>query len=373
MNEFIQENSKAIYHILATVGTVIVLLVITNYFHKWLKAKLNAKFPNQDSSTLDLLRRILKTLWIVLGFISLIFVFIDEQYYQRVQKDFWLIFYLGFVLILTIIGVSVVQMLFAHVIAKRVEEKNDPTSYKFLRNLAVFGVYFLGVLFAVMAFPSLRGLAQTALGGAGVIAVIAGVASQEALANLVGGVFIITFKPFKIFDIVRISDDMVGTVIDITLRHTVIRNFENKMIVVPNSIINKEKLINYDLGDRKCCQWIEIGISYDSDIDTAKEIMREQCTQHPSILDNRNPVDIKNGDPKVLVRVVGLNESEVTLRAWTWAKDYPSSFVMKCDLLESIKKEFDAKGIEIPFPHRTMVFKENQLAELKEQLKPKDS
>tara|TARA_R110000868_G_scaffold284718_1_gene545124 strand:- start:165 stop:1295 length:1131 start_codon:yes stop_codon:yes gene_type:complete len=368
MNNFIQDNLKAIYYVLTILGLVVLLLILTNISHNWLKRKLQNKFPHQESNTLNLLRRILKTLWVVLGIIAILFVFIDEQYYHRVQKDFWLIFYLGFVLVLTIVSVSVVQMLFARAIAKRVEEKSDPTSYKFLRNLAVFGVYFLGVLFAVMAFPSLRGLAQTALGGAGVIALIAGVASQEALANLVGGVFIITFKPFKIFDIIRISDDMVGTVIDITLRHTVIRNFENKMIVVPNSIINKEKLINYDLGDRKCCQWIEIGISYDSDIDLAKSIMRKECMQHPNLIDNRNPLEIKNGDPKVLVRVIGLNESEVTLRAWTWAQDYTSSFVMKCDLLESIKKQFDVQGIEIPFPHRTMVFKEKQLAELKKQL-----
>lgn len=368
MKNFIQDHLSAIYYVLSILGAFVLLLVATNFLHNWLKRKLKKKFPDQESNTLNVLRRIIKTLLVVLTIIAISFVFIDEQYYQRLQKDFWLIFYLGFVLILTIVGVSVVQMVFAHAIAKRVEEKNDPTSYKFLRNLAVFAVYFLGLLFAIMAFPSLRGLAQTALGGAGVIALIAGVASQEALANLVGGVFIITFKPFKIFDIIRISDDMVGTVIDITLRHTVIRNFENKMIVVPNAIINKEKLINYDLGDRKCCQWIEIGISYDSDIDLAKRIMREECLKHPSLIDNRSPLEITNGDPKVLVRVIGLNESEVTLRAWTWAMDYSSSFVMKCDLLESIKKQFDAQGVEIPFPHRTMVFKENQLAELKKQL-----
>lgn len=368
MKDFIQENLNAIYYVLAIIGTVLFLLVMTSYSLNWLKRNLQRKFPHQESNTLNLLRRILKSLWVVLGIVAIVFVFIDEQYYQRLQKDFWLIFYLGFVLVLTIVSVSVVQMLFARAIAKRVAEQSDPTSFKFLRNLAVFGVYFLGVLFAVMAFPSLRGLAQTALGGAGVIALIAGVASQEALANLVGGVFIITFKPFKIFDIIRISDDMVGTVIDITLRHTVIRNFENKMIVVPNSIINKEKLINYDLGDRKCCQWIEIGISYDSDIDLAKSIMREESLKHPNLIDNRNPLEVTNGDPKVRVRVVGLNESEVTVRAWTWAQDYTSSFVMKCDLLESIKKQFDAQGVEIPFPHRTMVFKEKQLAELKEQL-----
>tara|TARA_R110000868_G_scaffold36445_1_gene129346 strand:- start:707 stop:1828 length:1122 start_codon:yes stop_codon:yes gene_type:complete len=368
MDDFIQEHSKAIYYFFGVILTVVALLFLTNVLHNWLQKRLLKRFPKQGSNTLNLVRRILKTLWIILGLSAISFIFIDEQYYGRATKDFWLIFYLGFILILTVVSVSLVQTLFAKAIKKRVEEQGDPTSFKFLRNLAVFAVYFMGILFAIMAFPSLRGVAQTALGGAGVIAVVVGVASQEAFANLVGGVFIITFKPFKINDVVKISDDMVGTVTDITLRHTVMRNFENKMIVIPNAIINKEKLINYDLGDRKCCQWIEVGISYDSDIDLAKSIMMKECTAHPNLVDHRTPLEVKNGDPKVLVRVIGLNDSEVTLRAWAWSWDYSSAFVMKCDLLESIKKRFDAEGIEIPFPHRTMVFKENQLKDLKDAL-----
>lgn len=85
---------------------------------------------------------------------------------------------------------------------------------------------------------------------------------------------------------------------------------------------------------------------------------------HPNLIDNRTSVQIANGDPKVIVRVIGLNDSEVTLRAWAWAWDFPSAFIMKCDLYESIKKRFDAEGVEIPFPHRTLVFKKEQLAQV---------
>ncbi|QWX85154.1 mechanosensitive ion channel family protein [Cellulophaga sp. HaHaR_3_176] len=368
MTEFFQEHLKAIYYIIAVLICVTVLQVITQLAHKWLVKREQLKHPDKEPNTLHLLRRILKILWYILGLSAISVVFIEEQYRDRAKSDFWLIFYLGIVITFTVIGVAVVQNLFSKAIIKKVEEREDPTSYKFLRNLAVFGVYFVGLVLGIYAFPQLRGIAQTAVGGAGVLAVVVGLASQEAFANLVGGVFIITFKPFKINDIIKVSDVMVGTVTDITLRHTIIRNYENKMIVIPNAIINKEKLINYDLGDRRCCQWIEIGISYDSDIDIAKDIMKKECTAHPNLIDNRTSLEIKNGDPKVLVRVTALNESEVTLRAWAWSWDYSSGFVMKCDLLESIKKRFDAEGIEIPFPHRTMVFKEKQLKELKEQL-----
>jgi small conductance mechanosensitive channel len=58
-----------------------------------------------------------------------------------------------------------------------------------------------------------------------------------------------------------------------------------------------------------------------------------------------------------MVRVLALGEYAVTMRAWVWAEDSASGFVMECELLESIKKRFDAEGIEIPFPYRSLVFK----------------
>jgi small-conductance mechanosensitive channel len=132
------------------------------------------------------------------------------------------------------------------------------------------------------------------------------------------------------------------------------------MIVIPNAIINKEKLINYDLGELKICERIEIGISYDSDVDLAKKIMQEESEKHPYILDNRSANEILDGKPIVKTALVSLNDSSVTVRAWAWARNYNDSFEMRCDLLESIKKRFDSEGIEIPFPYRTVVMKKEK-------------
>jgi small-conductance mechanosensitive channel len=154
---------------------------------------------------------------------------------------------------------------------------------------------------------------------------------------------------------------MVGRVIDITLRHTVIRNFENKMIVIPNAIINKEKLINYDMGELKCCERIEIDMSYDSDIDLAKKIMQEECEKHPLILDNRSESDVQEGKPIVRTALTRFNDSSMTIRAWTWERNYSDSFQLKIDVLESVKKRFDKEGIEIPFPYRTIVMKKESI------------
>ena len=237
--------------------------------------------------------------------------------------------------------------------------QTDPTNYLFLRHAIIAIIYIVGFSIAIYTMPSLRTLASSLLAGAGILAVAVGFASQHALSNIISGIFIIVFKPFRINDRLTIRT-LNGIVEDITLRHTVIRDFENKRILIPNALISDEIIVNADYTEDKLCKWIDIGISYDSDIDKAKAIMRDEVIQHPLHIDPRSPEQIGNGDPEVPVRVLGLGESSVNLRAWAWAKDSPDGFVMSCDLYESIKKRFDREGIEIPFPHRTLVYKHQQ-------------
>ncbi len=374
MKEFWITYQENIIWSAIVVITVLVLRFFTKKLHDWLERRSLKKFPGEEPTTIHLTQKILNALWIVLGVMAISWNFMDEERVQEVAVgNFGLVLYLGVVAVITLVAASVTQSWFQRTIKLRTIGNQDTTSYKFLRYIAIFGVYFLGGLLILIAFESMRSFAATALGGAGVIAVVAGVASQEALSNLVGGLFIIAFKPFKLGDIIKVDESMVGTVSDITLRHTVIRNYENKMIVIPNSIINKEKLINYDLGERMCCQWVEIGISYDSDIDLAKHIMREECEDHPNLMDHRSELEKYNNEKKVVVRVISLDDSAVTIRAWAWASNFGEAFEMKCDLYESIKKRFDKEGISIPFPHRTMVFKENQLDLLKTKMESYNS
>ncbi|RXJ49700.1 mechanosensitive ion channel family protein [Gelidibacter gilvus] len=354
MTEFFETYKSHLIYGASVIAIVIVLHIITNVLNKWLMKKEAQKFLGAPEKPMHILKRTLNILWIVLGLIALSFIFVDKEKNDTLIGYFKLVGYLGGVAVITIVSATLCNLWFKHKIQEKTLLGYDPTSFKFLRYVVVFIICFIGVLFGLMAFPSLRGVAQTALGGAGVIALIAGVASQEALSNLVGGLFIISFKPFKIGDIVKVSDTMVGTVTDITLRHTIIRNFENKMIVIPNAVINKEKLINYDLGEMKCCEHIEMNISYDSDIDLAKQILREECESHPLILDNRSKKEKKDGKPLIRTALTKINDSSLTIRAWAWARNYSDSFSLKCDVLESTKKRYDKEGVELAFPTRTI-------------------
>ena len=70
--------------------------------------------------------------------------------------------------------------------------------------------------------------------------------------------------------------------------------------------------------------------------------------------------EIKNNDPKVLIRMVSWNEYSVTLKAYVWAKSNDDSFTIQCDLLKSVKLAFEESNIEIPYPHRTIVYKDKE-------------
>lgn len=237
--------------------------------------------------------------------------------------------------------------------------KVDPTRYKFLRNAVSFVVFMLAITLIFYTIPELRTIGITLFAGAGIFAAIIGFASQEAFSNIVSGIFIVIFKPFRVGDNIKIGELHHGTVLDITLRHTIINNFENRRIIIPNTVISGQTIINSTIDDEKVCTFIELGISYESDLDKAIKILREEAANHPNCIDNRSDEDITNGTPKVVVRVLGFGESAVNLRAYAWANNSGEGFAMKCDLFEILKKRFSENGIEIPYPHRTVILKNN--------------
>lgn len=234
--------------------------------------------------------------------------------------------------------------------------RNDPTNYQFFRHALTFLIYTIGFSMAIYVMPNLRTIANSLLAGAGILAVAVGFASQHALSNIISGVFIVIFKPFRVNDRLRIRE-LQGIVEDITLRHTVIRDFENRRILIPNSVISNEVIINADFGDGRILKWIEIDITYDSDIEAAKQIIRDEIMAHPLNIDGRSPEQVAEGKIPVEVKVIQLGSYFVRIRAWAWAKDQSDAFNMTCDLNESIKKRFDESNIKIPDLYNNLINK----------------
>ncbi len=277
---------------------------------------------------------------------------------EEIKLHFTSIYQPLLIILGTIIVASIFQSVFRRIIKRKSHDlNNDPTNYKFLKHTLSALIYIVGFSWAVYTIPTLRVMATSMLAGAGILAVVIGFASQQALANVIAGVFIVIFKPFRINDRVQIKDNFYsGVVEDITLRHTVIRNFENRRIVIPNSLMSSEIIVNSDFGEDLICKFVDVGIAYESDVVLAKNILAEEVMNHPNWLDRRTEEERQKNEPPVAVRVVALAESSVNLRAWAWAGDTAAAFEMQCDVLERIKIRFPQEGISIPFPQRTIHF-----------------
>jgi len=234
--------------------------------------------------------------------------------------------------------------------------KVDPTNYSFLKNSLSFVIFSIALFFIFSKIPFFKSLGTALFAGAGVFAAILGFAAQKAFANIISGIFILIFKPFRVGDTIEFTS-YKGVVEEITLRHIAIKDYENRRVVVPNSIISDEVIVNSDITDEKIRQPIIFGISYDSNIDKAIAIIQQEAEKHSLLIDHRSEEDIKSGVPKVLVRVIGLNDFSVQLKAYVWCIGNDNAFVLKCDLLKSVKEQFDKNSIEIPFPYRTIVYK----------------
>ncbi len=235
----------------------------------------------------------------------------------------------------------------------------DPTKYVFLKNSITLLLFTIATFWILHKIPYFHSLGSALFASAGILAAIIGFASQKAFSNIIGGLFILIFKPFRVGDVIEIADNKKGVVEEITLRHVVIRDYESRRVIIPNSVISDETIINSTISDEKIRKHITFGISYDSNSDLAIKIIQQHVEAHPLFVDTRTPEEVKNNVPKVLVRMISWDDSSVTLKAYVWANNNEDAYALQCDLLDSVKKDFQKNGIEIPYPHRTIVYKKN--------------
>ena len=264
---------------------------------------------------------------------------------------------LGTLLIAFILSFILRRLLNLIILKSSKRLKADPTNFSFLKNSVSIIIYTVAIIFIFLKIPYLRSLGTALFAGAGIIAMIIGFASQKAFSNIISGIFILIFKPFRVKDTIEFLDSTKGVVEEITLRHTIIRNYENRRIIIPNGNISDDTIINSSIMDQKIRMGIVFGISYDSNIEKATKIMQEECMKHASFIDNRSKEEKQNNQPAVVVRLIDLADFAVKLKAQVWTSNNDNAWVLKCDVMKSVFDRFNKEGIEVPFPYRTIVYK----------------
>lgn len=233
----------------------------------------------------------------------------------------------------------------------------DQTKFHLIRRILVSIIYISGILIIISGIPELKKLSYSIFAGAGVLALIIGFATQKFLTNIISGMFISSFEPFRIGDLIQVGDDQ-GYVEDITLWHTIVRTFENKRLMIPNSVISDERIVNETITDEKVLNFVDFGISYDADVDKAMKIIADEVVKSPYFIDNKQQSHLLASGDLYKLRVVEWEDSGLTLRLYVWTANSIDGYFIKYSLLEDVKKRFDEEGIEIPYPHRKIVTEE---------------
>lgn len=219
----------------------------------------------------------------------------------------------------------------------------DATKFTLLKHISTGLVYVIGLILIFYTIPSLRALSTTLLASVGVLGLIVGIAAQDSFGNLISGIALVFFQPFRVGDLVTV-DGNYGRVTDINLRQTTLITSDDRIIIIPNSVLNKETVINWTFDDTLIKWSFSLTFSNDSDIDLARNIMIEEAKKNPYVLTKEALQRKQTGtvDP-VRVRTTDLSRDGTTLLLDFWVNDCDNAFSAEYDIRENIRKRILAE------------------------------
>ncbi|GAB6043598.1 mechanosensitive ion channel family protein [Endothiovibrio diazotrophicus] len=206
------------------------------------------------------------------------------------------------------------------------------------RRVVHYGVL---ILFALSALRELGFSLNVLLGAAGVFTVAIGFASQTSASNLISGLFLLAERPFSVGDVIQVGSTL-GEVLAIDLLSVKLRTFDNLFVRIPNETLIKAEITTLTRFPIRRLD-VKLGVAYKEDMKRVRDLLFAVADANPLCLE----------EPKPLFIHLGFGESSMDLQFSIWARR--ESFLdLRNTIHIEIKEAFDAAGIEIPFPHRSL-------------------
>ena len=252
---------------------------------------------------------------------------------------------IGIFIITEILIVRVVNLVF-----RFMSRKHNSVHLRFTKSV-------VNVLFSVVLIYSLlqqfevtRDISKALLQSGSLMVAIATFAAQQALANVISGLSLSVSRPYNVDEKIRVvqggSVIAEGIVKDITIRHTIIRQFNGECCIVPNSVMDAAVITNTNFIEN-VGNFIEIEIAYDADIAKAMEVMHKICMEHELTLNTE--------ENKVFIKAYTANG--LILKTTVWTRNLDDSFQACSDIRAALVKEFREKEITIPYQTVTVLDK----------------
>ncbi|RIK31347.1 MAG: hypothetical protein DCC56_03950 [Anaerolineae bacterium] len=181
------------------------------------------------------------------------------------------------------------------------------------------------------------------LAGLGLVGFTVGFALQDVMKNFAAGIILLLQQPFQVGEAIGVKD-FDGTVLGIHLRTTEMKTFDGRIVTLPNADLLANPIVNYTRADRRRVE-IPVRISYQADPEIARQAALEAIQMVPGMVN----------DPEPVVGFSTFDDSALKLNAYFWIDTSKTSpLIAKDDALKRMKSALEQKGIEIPFPTRTV-------------------
>jgi small-conductance mechanosensitive channel len=215
-------------------------------------------------------------------------------------------------------------------------------------NLIKFLVFFLGFLIILQSLGIAITPMLTALGVGGLAVALA---LQDTLSNLFSGIHVIASKQLRIGDYVKLESGEEGYVTDITWRNTTIRALPNNLIVIPNAKLASAIVINYYFPEKEMSVLIQVGVSYNSDLNEVERVTAEVGKEVMK--------EVSGGVPEFepFIRYHTFGDSSINFSVILRAKEFVDQYLIKHEFVKRLHQRYKEEGIEIPFPIRTVYLK----------------
>ena len=220
-----------------------------------------------------------------------------------------------------------------------------------LQRITTYTILILGLIFSVQFIGLDLGAFAVIFG---LLSVGIGFGLQNLTSNFISGIILLFERPISIGDRVMVND-IEGDVKEINIRSTTINSLDNISIIVPNTDFVSGRVINYTLGDQRIRINIDVGVSYNSDLDLVLRIIKDVASKNSEVLETP--------EPDVLLNNFGDSSWDMILRCWI-SNPYTHARV-KSDLRCEIVRQFRKNNIEIPFPQRDLHLKTPESIQVK--------
>jgi len=217
----------------------------------------------------------------------------------------------------------------------------DERLIPFLQKMLKAVVIILAVIFIFSAWNvNISPLLATA----GIAGLAIGLAVKDSLSNILGGLQLVLDRTFKVGDKVELESGEMGVILDIGLRSTKLKTYDNEVIYIPNGFLANAKIKNFTHPDVSIRVNVEFGVVYGSDTEKVRQV----------VLDAVRKIDTVIEEPEPVVQFLKMSDFSLDFIARAWVKEYTEAYSTKIRMTDEIYNALNKAGIGIPFPTRTV-------------------